>query len=201
MIIDKYKLESRNFFNKSYNTKYGNSNQVDKYIIDFVKDGDFKNILDVSCGTGRTIYKMVDEFGSISFKGIDISNKSIEFAKSRGIFNASFFVGEVDHLPFKDSEFSLVYNINSFHHYPNPEEALSEMYRVLGEGGKLFLADVFLINPFRSLVNWYLPYGHKGDYKIHSKKELIAMAEEAGFKFVKYKYINYCLFYSVFEKV
>jgi len=200
MSINKYKEKSKRFFNKSYNTKYGNSKTADKFVLEFLLRDNPQNILDLSCGDGRTAEQVSRLLPQSKITGIDISDKSIAHAKSRDVKSANFVVGEVDDLPFEDDSFDCIYSINSFHHYPEPEKSFAEMVRVLKTGGKLYLADIYLWSVVRQIINAFLPYGNKGDYKIHSKQEFLKMAHDAGLENIEYKSINYCIFKAVYIK-
>lgn len=101
--------------------------------------------LDVGCGTGyavRLASTIVGEDG-LSF-GIDISPRMIEIASTRSTLSRKlcFEVANAEKLPFESDLFDAVLCTNSFHHYENPEVALSEIRRVLRIGGKVCIVDV-----------------------------------------------------------
>src|SRR5262249_7381833 len=49
--------------------------------------------------------------------------------------------GDSERLPFADDTFDVVTCTHSFHHYPQQERVVTEMYRVLRPGGRLLLID------------------------------------------------------------
>lgn len=75
--------------------------------------------------------------------GIDITPGMLELAvlaaRERGLDNIYNLMGDVEHLPFCDSEFDVVTCRFSFHHFPTPWMSLCEMAKVLQPGDKLVI--------------------------------------------------------------
>jgi SAM-dependent methyltransferase len=70
----------------------------------------------------------------------------MRFARARavaeGLPNVDFHEGDIEQgLPFADSEFSAILCTTAFHHFTKQADALAEMARVLGPGGRLVIAD------------------------------------------------------------
>ena len=55
--------------------------------------------------------------------------------------NIEFRIGDVEQLPYEDDTFDVITCSHSFHHYPNKDKAMSEMYRVLKPDGRLMIID------------------------------------------------------------
>ena len=98
-------------------------------------------VLDVGCGTGAASRAAAAVAASVT--GIDLSPEMIHRAVglANGIENLTFQVGDAEDLPFADAAFSSVLCSNSFHHYPDPAQAVREMTRVLAPGGRLVIGD------------------------------------------------------------
>ena len=149
----------------------------------------FDNVLDVGCGTGPVIELLATKYPEKHFVGLDITPAMIEVARSKGLPNAEFVVGDAESLPFGDGGFDAVLCSNSFHHYPNPGAFLREAHRVLRPGGKLILRDytsndvvVWLMNTFE------MPLAHlvgHGDVRILKMGEYRELMEAAGFAIEK----------------
>lgn len=97
--------------------------------------------LDVGCGTGAVSRRLARKGARVV--GIDYSQGMLSAARSlsRGIEDLDFIRGTVDSLPFEDRRFDGVATAFSFHHFPDAENALREMCRVLRPGGEVFVCD------------------------------------------------------------
>ncbi|MCW9706124.1 class I SAM-dependent methyltransferase [Fodinibius salsisoli] len=100
-----------------------------------------ESVLDISCGTGLVtipLAEIVHPGGSVT--GIDLSEGMIEKARSRaeykGIGNVHFKHMDAEMLEQADNSFDVVICSLGLMYYPNPEKALSEMFRVLKPGGR-----------------------------------------------------------------
>jgi ubiquinone/menaquinone biosynthesis C-methylase UbiE len=102
-----------------------------------------KNVLDAGCGTG--IFSIIfAKNGAASVTGIDISEGSLETAKSlKDRFNlerVQFRKEDMLHLPFADESFDIVWAWGTVHHTTDPFGAIEELSRVLKKEGSLLLA-------------------------------------------------------------
>lgn len=79
---------------------------------------------------------------------------------------------DVERLPFPDASFSVAYCNDSFHHYPDPERAVFQLWRVLAAGGTLIIGDIWQPAPARALMNAWMPYSHEGDVRMYGEQEL-----------------------------
>ena len=109
-------------------------------IAEQLKDFAYTTLLDVGCGTGFLIDMLVKQ-RQATHHGLDLSEKMIEVAKSKAIPGTMFQTGSADCLPFPDATFDVVTCSQSFHHYPYPEKAMQEAFRVLKPGGLYILSD------------------------------------------------------------
>lgn len=151
-------------------------------------DDSQRRILDVGCGTGVLASMLAARSPGRVVYGLDISPGMVEKAKSLareyGADRLHFVQGDAEALPFPDAEFDAVVSTLSFHHYPNPLQALREFRRVLRPAGLVVIADVvaplpvarvytYLINPLvRRVV---------GREWAHSRGEMLWLFAEAGF--------------------
>jgi len=109
------------------------------------------NILDAGCGEGSITSFLAENYVKGNFFGIDVSQAGIAMARSRKS-KASFTVGNLCELPFKDSFFELIYSQSVLEHVPDYERSLEEFYRVLKMNGKLIIRVGNGILEDRSLV-------------------------------------------------
>jgi len=102
-----------------------------------------KLVLDVATGTGHTALHLAPRAGRVV--GLDLTRQMLELARraeeERGIDNVNWLRGDVRSLPFLDGTFDAVCCRRAPHHFPDLDEALREMARVLRPGGVLVIDD------------------------------------------------------------
>ena len=139
-------------------------------------------ILDVGCGTGSLLEKIAARFPSVIPDGLDLSPKMLDIARSKNIPGVTLTQGDSEELPYSDDIFGAVLCCSSFHHYPHPEKALSEFYRVLKPGGYVIVCDMDLPMTARIFANHILfPLQHKGDVHVYTQREFASLLENQGF--------------------
>ena len=104
-------------------------------------------MLDVGCGRGGTTALLAEQFGADA-TGLDLSPEAISFCRKTHGDKACFEVGDAEHVPFQDSGFDVVTNMESSHTYPNLRTFFGEVSRVLRTGG------VFLYTDLLPLQRW-----------------------------------------------
>lgn len=133
------------------------------------------SVLDVGCGTGMLSERLLGAFPSCRLAGVDLSPAMVERARARLAGRAEVREADAERLPFHDGAFDLVVCNDSFHHYPNPDRAAFQMWRVLRKGGALVLGDVWQPAPARAVMNAWMPFSHEGDVRIYSEAGLRAI--------------------------
>jgi ubiquinone/menaquinone biosynthesis C-methylase UbiE len=108
-----------------------------------LKDGDI--VLDVGSGTGMATAaaaELVAPTGHVT--GIDHSRVLVEEARAGAPLGLGveslpldYQVMDAENLELKDASFDVVISFSAVMHFPNPEKALAEMYRVTKPGGRL----------------------------------------------------------------
>lgn len=118
-------------------------------------------ILDLGCGTGRTIEKLISSGAEIT--GIDLSNEMLAIARKK-FPGVSFIQGNVEQaLPFSDGGFDKVVASLLFQFLPDLRAPLGEIVRVLRPEGTLYVTDFISDAPLDwSLVETRLPRKFKG---------------------------------------
>jgi len=105
------------------------------------------NVADIGCGLGYLGWTYWKHYGKNgSYTGVDISEKLIKEAKeisddwAKG-GKADFLVGDVYNLQFGDSTFDVVMCQTLLMHLDTPEDAISEMFRILKPGGTILCKE------------------------------------------------------------
>ncbi|MFH1710909.1 MAG: class I SAM-dependent methyltransferase [Nanoarchaeota archaeon] len=150
--------------------------RIQRKIVRIVGELENKDVLDVGCGTGSLIIMIYDKNKTNRFTGVDISENMIEAArkKTSGHKNIEFIVGKTGNLPFDRDRFDYVISSVSFHHWPEHEMALKELYDLVKPSGKLLIADLTIPQ-----------FGGRGTNAVVSSKEMSQMMSNAGFGNIK----------------
>jgi ubiquinone/menaquinone biosynthesis C-methylase UbiE len=103
--------------------------------------------LDVGCGTGTLALAVQARVGAMGrVCGVDPGAQQIARARAKAAQRhapVEFQIGAIEHLPFPDQSFDVVFSTLMMHHLPAPlkRQGLAEIVRVLKPGGRLVIAD------------------------------------------------------------
>ena len=145
-------------------------------------------LLDIACGTGRTLKQLAAAHPRLRYHGVDLSPYYIRAARQllRDIEDLSLVVENAEDLPYKDEYFDVVTSVYLFHELPKNarRRVLAEAYRVLRPGGLLVLEDSAQVSDSADLAavlgNFPDQY-HEPFYRCYLKDDLAAIAREQGF--------------------
>jgi ubiquinone/menaquinone biosynthesis C-methylase UbiE len=107
-------------------------------------------VLEVGCGTGHWLNILSDL--PIELIGIDPSCAMLEKARARAT-RAGLVCACAESIPFQARSFDLIFCINAFHHFSDPNEFLRNSRLLLRNGGRL---AVFGLDPHAPGTDWYL---------------------------------------------
>jgi ubiquinone/menaquinone biosynthesis C-methylase UbiE len=93
-------------------------------------------ILDIGCGEGITLEKLIRRFPGKDIQGIDYSRENVEICKKN---NLPVEYGSVYAIGLADNSIDTCLLIEVIEHLDNYTAALKELYRVLKSGGVLLL--------------------------------------------------------------
>jgi ubiquinone/menaquinone biosynthesis C-methylase UbiE len=102
-------------------------------------------LLDLSCGNGWAGKYFLSKgiFGAIE---TDISFEMLKKAEANlsDFTNKISVQSSVNYLPFKNDSFDIIFNMESFYYYKNPEKVLKEIFRIMkNKGIFLLLVDYY----------------------------------------------------------
>lgn len=164
--------------------------ELEPQILDFVQFNLYKDkeILEIGVGLGSDHQKFAE--AGARLKGVDLTERAVEHAcKRMKIFdlNSEIYIADAENLPFNDNSFDLVYSWGVLHHTPNTKKAVSQVFRVLKNGGEakimiyhkysfvgymLWVRYALLkFKPFTSLSEIYEKYLESPGTKAFSSKE------------------------------
>jgi ubiquinone/menaquinone biosynthesis C-methylase UbiE len=172
-----------------------------------------KNILDICCGTGFLSYHLLKKIKPEELTLIDISSNEISEAQKLldnnfPLINKNFIVGDATQTKILDNSFDIIIGNSFIHHFYDIPTVLNEIKRLLKNDGFF----ITLHEPTPAAISYesksikqiiaYLILGEKmidlirykgkdisknsgSDVWIFTKKELIKLAKDSGFKEIK----------------
>ena len=147
-------------------------------LLDRLSHISYHSALDLGCGTGEMMKQILQTDNCKELYGIDLSEEMLAVAKSKLPDQVKLLLGDSESLPFPDNFFDVVYCNDSFHHYPAPQNVLSEVQRVLKPGGTFLMGDCWQPYIGRVIINFYMRHSKEGDVKIYSETEMVSMLSE-----------------------
>jgi ubiquinone/menaquinone biosynthesis C-methylase UbiE len=122
--------------------------------------GDFKRILELGCGFGKSALPLAQQFPAAKMKAVDLSAPCLELAAAEAaeVPNLVYEQADLRHTGYADSAFDLVTSTMVLHELDTPalRESLREARRLLAPGGKLVHLDFQVKDPFLEFIH----YGH-----------------------------------------
>jgi SAM-dependent methyltransferase len=102
-----------------------------------------KDMLEVGSGRGGGANYIARALRPAKIVGMDLAGNAVKFArKTFQQPNLEYVQGNAEALPFADSSFDVVINVESCHAYGSVPNFLREVWRVLRPGGILVIADM-----------------------------------------------------------
>lgn len=182
-------------FEESFKEKtfYNKQTQDETHLRDILKFVEIEprmKVLDLGCGSGYLTFPMARNNPKSTIIGLDIVTKTLENnmaeAKKDSLSNLEFIAYDGVTFPFEDESFDLVVTRYALHHFPNIENSMKEMARVLKPGGKLFISDP---RPnecdVTRFVDDYMQLKKDGHVKFYTKDEWINICDRCGLIFTK----------------
>ena len=114
-----------------------------------INDG--ANILDVGCGSGFSIEKILPK--NFNVYGIDTTEEVISYAKKMRP-DYHFQVGHAESLPFEDNFFDAIFYLDVIEHLKDPFLSLKEARRVLRPEGIVIILVAKENHPLFKIIWW-----------------------------------------------
>ena len=147
--------------------------------LDLIPFQDGWTMLDIGCGGGATLQRLLKRSDGSHVYGLDISEESVAKARevNADVLGERVFVeqGSAANLPFKNEQFDLVTAVETIYFWPNLSGCLQEVRRVLKPGGRFaIIVEVVDTNSkWTSVVEGMTAY---------TPEQLKGFLDEAGFR-------------------
>ena len=145
-------------------------------------------LLDVGCGTGRTLHQLAIAHPTLRLHGADLSPAYIKLARKRleHVDELTLAVENGEALPWTDGTFDIVTSTYMFHELPRNarRNVVREMLRVLRPGGLVVLEDSAQVSEspaLESVLHNFPKDFHEPFYEDYLEDDLAALLGEVGF--------------------
>jgi len=171
---------------------------IHQRLLEYIQLGDRAHVLDLGCGTGRLLHRLTEQFPTVQGTGLDLSPEMLRQAQLRQPqrLQLTYVQGNAEQLPFAESQFDAVFNTLSFLHYPQPEQVLAEVNRVLKPTGCFYLVDLTWQPWSDTQVLLITP----GDIRLYSQQARERLGRQAGLLCQGHHYLLGPVMLTVFTK-
>ena len=146
--------------------------------LSFVDIQDDWTMLDIGCGGGATLQRLLKRSKDAQVYGIDISEESVAKARhtNADVLDKQVFgqQGSAEKLPYEDEKFDLVTAVETVYFWPNLLNCMQEVRRVLTPGGHfaIMVEVVDTDSKWTNVVEGMTAY---------TPEQLKSLLDEAGF--------------------
>ena len=162
--------------------------RITNWGLHFLEIDEGHKILEIGCGGGKTIYKLAQMFRNGKVYGIDHSDVSV---KSSTKLNSHLVdqnrveiqKASVSSIPYPAEFFDVITAIETYFFWPNLENDMKEVLRVLRPKGKLLLVSEIVRRPENEkTIDRFARLANTSDYmRYKTKEELNQIFIDAGY--------------------
>lgn len=145
-------------------------------------------LLDIGCGTGRTLHQLAIAHPTLRLHGADLSPAYIKLARKRleHVEELTLAVENGEALPWADGTFDVVTSTYMFHELPRNarRNVAREMFRVVRPGGLVVIEDSAQVSEspeLASVLHNFPQEFHEPFYTDYLEDDLAALLGEVGF--------------------
>lgn len=138
-------------------------------------------VVDVGCGSGRSLKKLHQRFSPSQLIGVDIDLGMLEVsaqAAARDSLPVTLIAGSSSRLPLQSNSVDLLFCHQTFHHLVEQDQAIQEFFRVLKPGGVMLFAE----STRQYIESWIIMLLFRHPMEVQrSAAEYLEMVRGAGF--------------------
>lgn len=159
----------------------------ERYLAPLLGDVRKRTILDLACGTGRWMAKLVN-YGFDSCVGIDVSAAMLEVASRKPAVKGNVIRATCSSLPFNPNTFDLTICSFALGHLADIEAFAAEVSRVCNSGADVFITD---LHPSAHEMGWRVGFRDQTAIAIEIEsdprrsEEIRAALSDQGFALVR----------------
>ena len=138
------------------------------------------HVLEIGFGSGKLLKDIAGQMQSGVVEGVDFSEAMFSTAGKRlkNLIESNRVILKCDdfmNATYEDNSFDIIYSLNTIYFWPDPDECLSKMYRILKPGGRLILA-------FGDKEQMQKMHMESGIFSLYSTDEVSELLTRNGFK-------------------
>ncbi len=146
-------------------------------------------VLDVACGTGILLQRLLAQLPDVEAYGVDASEDMLAQAQislkdlpNVHLERVKIGAGVTANLPYAQETFDLITFTNALHDMPEPAGMLAGLKRLLAPGGQLVVEDFAPREPrfFWTAFEWLLQRIEKSRVHAYTLPEAQALCQQAG---------------------
>jgi ubiquinone/menaquinone biosynthesis C-methylase UbiE len=145
-------------------------------------------LLDVACGTGRTLHQLALAHPDLRFYGVDLSPAYVQLARKRlaHVAEVALAVENAEALPFAGATFDIATSVYLFHELPRNARrtVVRELFRVVRPGGLVVIEDSAQLvesAEIAAALRAFPAEFHEPFYADYLQDDLAELLREAGF--------------------
>lgn len=139
-----------------------------------------ERILDLGCGTGSLIQRLLQIASGSEIVGIDPCAEMLEIARQKMPQSVELKVGLADDIPFPNDYFDIVVSTSAFHYFRDPFKALQEAKRVLKTNGRIVITDWCHDYLTCQICDFFLKRFNHAHFRTYKVADCRAMMQDEG---------------------
>jgi ubiquinone/menaquinone biosynthesis C-methylase UbiE len=153
-------------------------------------------VLDVACGTGILLQRLLAQLPDVEVYGVDVSEDMLAQAQialkdlpNVHLERVKIGAGETANLPYAQETFDLITCTNALHDMTVPTRMLAELRRLLAPGGQLVVEDFAPREPrfFWAAFEWLLWQLEGSPVHAYTLPEAQSLCQQAGLRVLSWK--------------